>query len=335
MKIRFPLFLLIGMSFSCARENVAPDAKFTCTPPEGNVKTIFDLDATASEDPDGLKTLLTYRWDANDDGEWDMDFGPWKIYQCSFSQPGTYTVRLEVKDSFDGITSISCTVRVEGLRSITDPRDRQVYPVVKIGSYWWFARNLNIGKTLNPHQQQSNNGIIEKYIFPGPDPDSLNGGLYTWAEVMVGGTAEGATGICPPGWHVPSSSDWNNMLSVFRSESSERSFTYRISNVRFVPDQLVTHDNYQQAGAIWRLLRDKGSTGFDAVMVGYRNPDGEFDNRDYYFPGNTASFWTSSTYGIYQVRIRMYDSGTGEGDIFRFPDNPQFAFSVRCVKESL
>ncbi len=335
MKVRFSLFFLLIFSFACERENNPPQAQFTCSPSIGNVKTIFDLDASASIDPDGLKTLLTYRWDVNCDGKWDMDFGPWKFFNCSFQVPGIYGVRLEVKDSFGAISSYVYTVIVDSLHSITDPRDGQVYPVVKIGSYWWFARNLNIGKKLEASEQLANNGVIEKYIYPGSDSDNLYGGLYTWDEAMAGEIIEGTTGICPPGWHIPSNNDWKNMLSVFRNESPPRAFSYKISNVRFVPDQTVIHDNYLQAGAVWRLLRETGSTGFDVIPVGFRDPDGVFGYKDYHFPGKTASFWTSSSYGNSRIRVRMYANGTSDGDVFKFADNPEFAFSIRCVKESL
>jgi uncharacterized protein (TIGR02145 family) len=335
MKVRIPLLFLLLFAFACETENTPPQALFTVAPSVGNIKTIFDLDASASVDPDGLITLLTYRWDVNGDGLWDMDFGPWKFFWCSFKDTGSYEIRLEVKDGFGAVTPSSFTVKVEGFYSMTDPRDGQVYPVVKLGSYWWFARNLNIGKTVDVSEELANNGAIEKYVYPGSDPESLYGGLYTWKEAMAGEILDGYAGICPPGWHIPSNSDWNNMLSIFRNESPPRAFTYRITNVWFVPDQTVTHDNYLQDGAIWRLLRETGSTGFDVVPVGYRNPDGAFGYKDYYFPGQTASFWTSSSYGDSRIRVRMYMNGTADGDVFKFADNPDFAFSIRCVRASL
>ena len=326
MRIRIPIFFLLIFLCACERENAPPNVVLKCSPSEGTIKTIFDLDASASVDPDGLKTLLTYRWDVDGDGIWDMDFGPWKFFNCSFKVPGIYGVRLEVKDSFGAISLTVYTVKVDSIQTMTDPRDGQVYPIVKLGSYWWFGRNLNIGR--------EGDRKIEKFTYPGSDPDSLFGGLYTWSEAMAGDVIEGSRGICPPGWHIPSNSDWNNMLSIFRNVSPPRAFTYSISNVKFVPDQKVTHDNYLQAGAVWRLLRETGSTGFDVVPVGYRDPDGAFDYLDYHFPGETASFWTSSSYGDSRIRVRMYMNGTSDGDVFKFADNPQFAFSVRCVKDT-
>ena len=53
-------------------------------------------------------------------------------------------------------------------------------------------------------QTQKANGIIEKYCY---DNDTNNcgiyGGLYQWREMMQYTTQQGAQGICPPGWHLP------------------------------------------------------------------------------------------------------------------------------------
>lgn len=335
MKIRICLFLVLLQAVSCEPDNTAPVALFSCVPLAGNINTLFDLDASASVDPDGLKSLLVYRWDVNGDGQWDTPFGLNKIFSCRFPDPGNYEIRLEIKDTYDAITSSRITVYVDSLHRMTDPRDGQVYPIIKLGSYWWMGRNLNIGVPVDPSFEPSNNGVIEKFVYPAEDADSLNGGLYTWPEIMEYGLIEGSRGICPPGWHIPSDADWRNMLSVFRGAALHSILSYQISGEKWVPDQRVTHDNYLSSGASWRLLRETGSTGFDVVMLGYRDPGGAFGHRDYHFPGKTATFWTSTISGNLTIRVRLYLTDDHESDIFRLADNRQFAFSVRCVKESL
>ncbi len=335
MKIRISLFLFVLFAISCEQENKAPIAAFFCYPPEGNIHTVFDLDAGNSLDPDGLKSLLLYRWDYNGDGIWDTQFGSWQNYSCSFPEPGTYEIKVEVKDSHGAVGADLVTVFVDSLHSITDPRDGQVYPVFKLGSYWWTGRNLNYGTPIDPSTEMTYNGITEKYLYPGDDPEGLNGGLYTWNEMMGESFTEGSRGICPPGWHVATDSDWKNMLSVFRAPAIHFVPTYQIWGEKWVPDMTVTHNNYQSEGAIWRLLRESGNTGFDAVLLGYRDPDGIFDDRDYHFPGHTATFWTSTQSGDLSVRVRIYRTDDHQGDLFRLADNRRFAFSVRCVKETL
>jgi uncharacterized protein (TIGR02145 family) len=100
-------------------------------------------------------------------------------------------------------TNIPCpgmpTVEYEG----------HVYNTIQIFSQCWLKENLNVGVMIPDTVDPLNNGIIEKYCR-GNDPDSCDsyGGLYRWDETMQYTTQEGARGICPPGWHVPSDQEW-------------------------------------------------------------------------------------------------------------------------------
>jgi len=332
MRFRFFYFIpILVLGFSCNPDNQVPVAVIDCLPEEGNVNTLFDLDAGGSVDPDGLAHLLTYRWDADADGVWDSDFGHLKVITAHFPVPGTYEIRLEVKDSYGMVSTASYRVAVDSLHHMTDSRDGQVYPVVKMGASWWMGRNLNYGIPIPFNQLPSCNSTVEKYVHP-EDPDSLKGGLYTWPEMMGYSYSEGGTGICPPGWHLPSDGDWKALMARFADAAIHQYPGYKISGEKFIPDREVKHDNYQASGAIWRLLRETGSTGFDAVLAGYVDPDGVYGDRDYHFTGHTASFWTSTISGDFAMRVRFYVTDDHEGEVFRLSDNRRFAFSVRCIK---
>lgn len=323
-----PLLLL---AFSCSPDNQVPVALIACNPEEGNIQTLFDLDAGGSSDPDGLAHLLTYRWDADADGDWDSDFGHLKVVTAQFPEPGTYEIRLEVKDSYGMVSAASSSVTVDSLHHMTDSRDGQVYPIVKMGTNWWMGRNLNYGSAIPYDRLPSLDAAVEKYVHP-EDPDSLKGGLYTWAEMMGYTYYEGGQGICPPGWHLPTDTDWKALMARYADAAVHQYPGYRISGEKFIPDRDVKHDNYQASGAIWRLLQETGSTGFDAVLAGYVDPDGEYGDRDYHFPGHTASFWTSTISGDFAIRVRFYVTEDHQGEVFRLSDNRRFAFSVRCIK---
>jgi uncharacterized protein (TIGR02145 family) len=91
----------------------------------------------------------------------------------------------------------------------------QIYHTVKIGRQCWMSDNLNIGKWTDESQiqKESDNGVIEKYCY-GNDFTQCDfwGGLYQWNELMAYSQIAGAQGICPPGWHVPSSQDWKTLI---------------------------------------------------------------------------------------------------------------------------
>ena len=67
--------------------------------------------------------------------------------------------------------------------------------------------------------EQSNNGIIEKYCYNNePDSCTKYGGLYQWNEMMQYTTQQGAQGICPPGWHLPTDEEWKVLEGAVDSQ---------------------------------------------------------------------------------------------------------------------
>ncbi len=91
----------------------------------------------------------------------------------------------------------------------------QTYHTVIIGSQCWMTENLNVGKYTDVSQEQKpgDNGVVEKYCFWNDFVQcDFWGGLYEWNEMMAYSQKSGAQGICPDGWHVPSSQDWKNLI---------------------------------------------------------------------------------------------------------------------------
>lgn len=94
---------------------------------------------------------------------------------------------------------------------LLDARDGQTYPTIKIGQQCWMAANLNVGSMVTDFQQ-ADNGIIEKTCYANdPENCDLYGGLYIWHQAMDWQAGEGAQGICPPGWRLPSRTDWDQL----------------------------------------------------------------------------------------------------------------------------
>ncbi len=75
-----------------------PEASFTLTPTSGDVQTNFTANASGSSDPQGRPDTLQVRWDWNGDGIWDTSWSTEVVSRHRFSEPGTYTLRLQVRD---------------------------------------------------------------------------------------------------------------------------------------------------------------------------------------------------------------------------------------------
>ncbi len=179
-----------------------------------------------------------------------------------------------------------------------DVRDNKQYPTVAIGSQCWMAANLDYGNYILGSSMQRDNCIPEKYCYQ----DNMNncnssGALYQWDELMRYEDFQGLQGMCPPGWHIPSESEWNTLLLVYNGPA--------------------------YAGA---SLKATGTSGYNATFPGQR-----FMNRVYGFKTFATHFWSSTSHSAFKAwahAMNRYDPS-----VAWYPAARSNAFPVRCVKD--
>jgi len=216
--IRTARFCLCIVSFlallvSCKKDTAEPIARFDINSHVAYAGRIVTFDASPSSDPDGEALSLQVRWDFEDDGIWDTGYSFEKKLNWSFQGSGNHRIRLEVKDQ-DSLTSqVVDSVKIFGPfpdSVMTDPRDNQQYRIVKIKGIWIMAENLRYGTRIPSSIPQTDNDIVEYYVY---DDDTANfpvyGGLYSQEEALNYDMHTNNQGICPPGWRVPDRADWN------------------------------------------------------------------------------------------------------------------------------
>ncbi len=209
---------------------------------------------------------------------------------------------------------------------ITDSRDGKSYNTVQIGTQCWMAENLNIGTAImNGTNNQTNNGIIEKYCYNN-DINNCNtyGGLYQWNEAMQYVTTPSPQGICPSGWHIPSDDEWKTLEMHLGMPQSDADAT-----------------GWRLGGLVGGQLKERGTTHW-ASPNNIWNPDSGFlalpgGARIYggsWFVDITthAYFWTStyssSTYAIDR------ELGNTTLRVGRFTTVGQdMGRSIRCVRD--
>jgi M6 family metalloprotease-like protein/uncharacterized protein (TIGR02145 family) len=133
-------------------------------------------------------------------GVFQLTFSYTNVYGCAADQ--NFQVQVSTQPVF------TCGA------SFADPRDGQSYPTfIGPDGKCWMASNLNYGTQIPLQQTQSDNCLPEKHCLQNLQANcALLGGLYQWDELMWYENQPGLQDLCPPGWHVPSETEWQNLV---------------------------------------------------------------------------------------------------------------------------
>jgi len=201
----------------------------------------------------------------------------------------------------------------------------QDYTTVYIGTQCWFAEHLNVGtKILGSQDQGTSCSSIEKYCYNDDETYcTSDGALYQWAQAMCGSTTEGAQGICPDGWHIPTDNEWMTLEEYLGMCSGTDAGCSGATNWRGTDqgNQLkIASDCYTGGGEA-----NCGTSGFESLLAGYRLTNGLF-----YYRGTIASIWSSLQSDGGAWRRNLY---SGHATVHRYADGKLGGFSVRCLKD--
>ncbi len=256
--------------------------------------------------------------DYNDDplecsGTGYATYNEWRRKLAKIISSGSYGSATRAIDI--AIESMACT------DSTVDDADGNTYDTISIAGQCWMRENIRVGTRIDSTSTpQTDNGTIEKYCYDD-DPQECtaaqasgysNGGLYTWDEAMQYVTTEGAQGICPTGWHIPTDGEWYTMEHYV--------------------DQTVNDPNQtgQIGTTIGTRLRYGGSSGFEASYPGVWHTDPpplDFMGKD-----GVAIFWTSSYPTSPGNPWTHYINSTSAQATHDW-SYAELGFSLRCVQD--
>ena len=217
----------------------------------------------------------------------------------------------EIDSSSDGNMQDSSFYNA-GENVLTDFRDGHVYKTVIIGNQIWMAENLKLQKFGEMN--------IKSFCYDNNSENcELVGGLYIRSSALdsaalfsknskgCGNIGKACSivkpvrGICPQNWHIPDSLEWTNLVDAVEGDK----LNLRATNG-------------------WRETCYENPTigkyGFDA-LPGYKDDTNFINNAANFWVGESTtramiiSCWEQSTYIIYAAR-------------------PEFAYSIRCIKDS-
>ena len=181
----------------------------------------------------------------------------------------------------------------------------QIYRTVQIGSQCWLKENLNVGTMQYP----SNNGMIEKFCYnDDPANCAVYGGLYFWDEAMQYVTTEGAQGICPSGWHLPTEAQAQALITSVNNDGN---------TLKREDQGSGAGQGTNTSGFSWLLAGGKGYSGGPFQGLGEWNQ---------LYIGKLGSCSYSCVYG-FQVASANNTITLTSGTM------PSWGLSVRCIKD--
>ena len=194
--------------------------------------------------------------------------------------------------------------------NVAKVKQPEKYKNVQIGSQIWMAENLNTNRFRNGDiiPEARTDRAWEKAGEEGKPAwcyyknDSANGKkygrLYNWYAV------NDRRGLAPEGWHIPTKAELETLASSAGNNSNAL--------------KAVGQGTGSGAGT--------NTTGFSALLAGYRNYNGDFYN----LAGDT-NYWSSTVYDATSAYIRYlyYNDST----IYWKYNNRSYGFSVRCLED--
>ncbi|MEI7981839.1 MAG: FISUMP domain-containing protein, partial [Bacteroidota bacterium] len=188
----------------------------------------------------------------------------------------------------------------------------QTYNTVQIGTQCWLKENLNIGNRIDGSQEQTNNGIIEKYCYNNLESNcDIYGGLYQWGEIMQYSILEGSKGICPDGWHIPTDIEWSALTNFLGGEAIAGGKMKEVG---------LSHWNSPNTGAT-------DVSGFTGLPSGFRNIAGAFN-----YIREHSGLYSSTLYDDLYVWVRNLFENSANINRNHF-DHRNNGLAVRCIKD--
>jgi uncharacterized protein (TIGR02145 family) len=210
--------------------------------------------------------------------------------------------------------------------AFTDKRDGNVYRVVEVDGRMWMAENLR-------YRDVKADPILEDNSWCASGDKKKcekEGFLYSWAAVMLDSSCAESKcdvvyphrGICPEGWHVPTSAEMKTLYSGLRKKLK----ALKDSVVEGVGTSLKKKEGWEESD---EAPPGTDRFGFGAVPGGYRNSNGVFN-----YLGQDCNFWVASE-ASEAGRAPYWNLYFANEDFLGVYNNLKSSgYSLRCVKNA-
>lgn len=192
---------------------------------------------------------------------------------------------------------------------LIDLRDNKKYSTAKIGDKIWMTSNLDFNASGSEYRTYCKDGkVFERKEY---------GRFYNWYTVMNGSRSEGAQGICPTGWRVPTINDFKILQSQILN-----SHYFSLFNVQFGSSNIKPYPTNDPC------------TKWSSFNIGYYWTSTPNTGKN----TNTGRTLKSAAYAAFSYSAnpspRSYSTGYTDGEYFNEHENTKkLLHNCRCVKD--
>jgi uncharacterized protein (TIGR02145 family) len=166
--------------------------------------------------------------------------------------------------------------------------DEKTYQTVTMGTQVWMAENLNYTPTSGNSWCYDNTA----------SNCTTYGRLYDWNTALT---------VCPTGWHLPTSAEWNTLVNAVGGSSTAGT-------------KLKSATGWTSGGDI-----ETDEFGFSAL------PGGDYFGGSFFNVGNYGTWWAAAendATGAYYRGMYYYSA-----NVYSNNYNKPGGFSVRCLQD--
>jgi len=342
------------VSWTLDGSEVSTSSNYTYTMPEGDVTLVANFEAipatqyslTISINPVGTGTAIGAGSYEAGEGvalvatpEAGYQFVSWTLEGTEVSTSASYTYTMPESDvtlvaNFETLSSVDDGDPCPNAPTVTD-YDGNVYNTVYIGGQCWIDENLKVihynnGEPIvkDTDWGSATTGVYGVYSFASiaglnSEQEVLDayGALYNWYAV------DDERGLCPTGWRVATSSDWEALSDYIGSIDADQ-----------LGNQLKScrQDGHPDGGDCdtsehprWNFnLSNSGDNryNFSGLPAGFRDQSGNFQQI-----GAVELWWTGTEHDAGAARyVEIKASGP---DLTFFRNAKNYGHSIRCIKE--
>jgi uncharacterized protein (TIGR02145 family) len=197
-------------------------------------------------------------------------------------------------------------------QEVVKDKDGNVYKTVKVGSMVWMAENLKVTRYSNgdpipnikePKQWDTLKSGALCDLNDNPPYTKAFGLIYNWYTISDN------RNVCPAGWHIPSESEWVDLVSFLAGENGK--------NVASIKSK----------GKLSPALINLNENMFKVLPEGFRGYDGEFTGIGY----GGGGWWSATEAASETAFYHNVDYNTAGSQKMEGPK--RFGYHIRCIKD--